>query len=187
MICVITDFYKKVNDELILIDENHLLPRIETNNGLYLYNYTRKYFMKLKTIKNITFSISLSALLAVPATTMAETFSGKLNGHGCAHKGMTCPVDRLDPHLALESDFVLQKKDGDYYFLKMPRSTKARHALEQVMVDGKLDKKYHSIDVNEFKVKTGDGYKVVWSKALQAQELDSLHNSEKYSAPIFLN
>ena len=143
--------------------------------------------MNFNTLKTITFSASLVALLSLPVQSMAETFSGKLNGHGCAHAGTSCPVDRLDPHIALESDFVLQKQDGDYYFLKMPRSTKVRHALAQVQVTGELDKKYHSIDVNEFKVKKNGSFKLVWSKELQRRELDSLYNSEKYSAPIFLD
>ena len=143
--------------------------------------------MNLKTLKKLTLSIPLLALLAIPVQSMAETFTGKLNGHGCAHAGTTCPVDRLDPHIALESDFVLQKQDGDYYFLSMPRSTKVRYALEQVQVTGELNKKYHSIDVNEFKVKKNGKFKLIWSKELQRRELDSLYNSEKYSAPIFLN
>ncbi len=143
--------------------------------------------MNLKTLKKLTLSIPLLALLTIPVQSMAETFTGKLNGHGCAHAGTTCPVDRLDPHIALESDFVLQKQDGDYYFLSMPRSTKVRYALEQVQVTGELNKKYHSIDVNEFKVKKNGKFKLIWSKELQRRELDSLYNSEKYSAPIFLN
>ena len=143
--------------------------------------------MNFKLLKNMTLSVPLFALLTIPVQSMAETFSGKLNGHGCAHAGTTCPVDRLDPHIALESDFVLQKQDGDYYFLKMPRSTKVRYALEQVQVTGELNKKYQSIDVDEFKVKKNGNYKVIWSKALQRRELDSLSNSEKYSLPIFLN
>ena len=143
--------------------------------------------MNLKTLKKLTLSIPLLALLTMPVQSMAETFTGKLNGHGCAHAGTSCPVDRLDPHIALESDFVLQKQDGDYYFLSMPRSTKVRYALEQVLVTGELNKKYHSIDVNEFKVKKYGKYKLIWSKELQRRELDSLYNSEKYSAPIFLN
>lgn len=158
-------------------------------NEQYNFSINKKMeytLMKFQIIKNMTLSMPLIALLTMPVTSMAETFSGKLNGHGCAHAGSSCPVDRLDPHLALESDFVLQKQDGDYYFLSMPRSTKVRYALEQVQVTGDLNKKYHSIDVNEFKVKSNGKYKIVWSKALQREELDSLYN-ETHSAPIFLN
>jgi hypothetical protein len=55
-----------------------------------------------------------------------------------------------------------------------------------VEVTGELNKKYHSIDVNEFKVKKNGKYKIIWSKALQQEELDSLYN-ETHSAPIFLD
>ena len=155
--------------------------------NLTFINFTRSTLMNIKKLKNMTLAVPFLALLIMPAQSMAEMFNGKLNGHGCAHAGTSCPIDRLDPHIALESDFVLQKKDGDYYFLKMPRSTKVRHALEQVQVSGELNKKYQSIDVDEFKVKKNGAYKLVWSKELQRRELDSLYNSEKYSAPIFLD
>jgi len=63
-------------------------------------------------------------------TAVAETISGTINGHGCAHGGHTCPADELDPHLAFEPDFVLQQADGEYYFLSnVPRETKVRHVL----------------------------------------------------------
>ena len=165
----------------------HIVINEQYRLSLNLITIMEYILMKFKTFKNMTLSIPLVALLTIPVTGMAETFTGKLNGHGCAHAGTTCPVDRLDPHIALESDFVLQKQDGDYYFLSIPRSTKVRHALEQVQVTGDLNKKYHSIDVDEFRVKKNGKYKVVWSKELQRIELDSLYNSEKYSAPIFLN
>jgi len=98
----------------------------------------------------------------------AESFSGKLNGHGCAHGGHTCPADKLDPHLRFEPDFVLQEADGDYYFLtNVPRDTKVRHVLEEVRVTGTLKDKYNSILVDELMVKKGDEFKTVWSQELQ--------------------
>ena len=133
---------------------------------------------------NLAFAIPMLTLLTLPSIVMADTFSGKLNGHGCAHAGTTCPVDRLDPHLALESDFVLQKDDGDYYFLTdMPTSVKRRHALAIVKVDGKLNEKYGAINVNEFRVKKGDSYKLMWSKAMQKKERESLEDA---GLPFFL-
>jgi len=132
----------------------------------------------------LAFSIPILASLALPSAVMADTYTGKLNGHGCAHSGMTCPVDRLDPHVALESDFVLQKDDGDYYFLTdMPLSVKRRHALAVVKVDGKLNERHHAIAVNEFRVKMGDSYKLMWSKAMQKKERESLEDA---GLPFFL-
>lgn len=135
-------------------------------------------------IKMVACALPMAVLLAGSSAVMAETFSGKLNGHGCAHAGTTCPVDRLDPHLALESDFVLQEGTGDYYFMpNLPYSVKVRYVLNDVQIDGKLDKKYHQIDVNEFRVKKGSSYKTMWSKAMQQKEADALEDG---GVPFFL-
>ncbi len=112
------------------------------------------------------------ALSASP-TMAATNYSGKLIGHGCAHQGAVCPTDRLDPHLALEPDFVLQKGSEDYYFLSnVPRDVKVRHALRTVEVSGDLDDKYRTIKVDSMRV---DG-KTVWSLEEQQKEWDHLHN-----------
>ncbi|WP_419596986.1 hypothetical protein [Thiolapillus sp.] len=137
--------------------------------------------------KILAWALPVTALLSAPAAIMAETFTGKLNGHGCAHAGTTCPVDRLDPHIALESDFVLQKGSGDYYFLpnlpNLPYGVKVRHVLEDVQVDGTLDKRYNQIDVNAFRVKKAGSYKTMWSKAMQKKEQDALEDG---GVPFFL-
>jgi hypothetical protein len=128
--------------------------------------------MLSETLKTLAFAVPLG--LAAPSL-MADTFTGKLNGHGCAHAGGTCPTDRLDPHLALEPDFVLQKADGDYVFLSnVPRDTKVRYALETVQVTGSLNPKYQTVIVDEFRVKTGDKYVTRWSQAAQKAEQDYL-------------
>jgi len=106
----------------------------------------------------------------------AETFSGKLNGHGCAYGGHTCPVDKLDPHLKYEPDFVLQKSDGTYLFLRnVPRDTKVRHVLEEVKATGKLEDRYNSIVVDELMVKKGGAYKTVWSQKAQDEAFEYTH------------
>ena len=107
-------------------------------------------------LKSLAFA--LPRTLAAPSV-FAETFTGKLNGYGCAHGGKTCPTDRLDPHLALEPDFVLMQEGGDYLLLSnVPRSTKVRYALETVQVSGELNPKHHSVIVEEFWVKDGDAF-----------------------------
>ena len=122
--------------------------------------------------------LACSVLLLSAPMGLADSYSGKLNGHGCAHAGKTCPTDRLDPHVALEPDFVLQTGDGDYYFLSnVPREVKVRHALQSVDIEGNLDEKYRSIKVNELRV---DG-KTVWSLKMQQAEWDHLHNEWWFS------
>ena len=95
----------------------------------------------------------LSVLLAATSV-HAETLNGRINGSHCARGGETCPIDRLDPHLALERDFVLQTADGNYYFMpNLPRDVKVRHVLAQARVTGSLDPRYKTITVDELKVK----------------------------------
>ena len=116
-------------------------------------------------IPAITFALTLSL---TAAAIQAETISGRINGHGCAHAGSTCPLDRLDPHIALERDFVLQKLDGDYLFMtNVPRDTKVRHALKKVRVKGELDDRYNAIVVDELQVEENGGFETVWSQRAQ--------------------
>lgn len=127
------------------------------------------------TLKTLTLALSLAAIAGV-ASVHAETLTGRLNGHGCAHGGHTCPADKLDPHLAFEPDFVLQESDGDYYFLaNVPRDTKVRYVLEEVKAQGSLDSKYHSMVVDELMVKQGDSYQTVWSQKAQQEAWDYIY------------
>lgn len=126
-------------------------------------------------IANLLIALPLAGMIGV-GVVQAETFSGKLNGHGCAHGGHTCPADKLDPHLQYEPDFVLQKSDGTYYFLRnVPRDTKVRYVLEEVKASGKLNPKYNSIVVDEFMVKNGGNYKTVWSQRAQDDAYDYIY------------
>lgn len=109
---------------------------------------------------------------------VGATVTGKINGHNCAHHGHSCPVSKNDPHLALEPDFVLQKPDGDYYFMtNLPRDTKARYALQNVTVSGEIDEKHSNIDVDEFKV---DG-EIVWSKMMQREAREKMYGGEGWA------
>ena len=113
----------------------------------------------------ITFALTLS-LTAVAI--QAETITGRINGHGCAHAGGICPLDRFDPHIALERDFVLQKADGNYLFLtNVPRDTKVRHALKKARVTGELDDRYNAIVVDELQVEQEGEFETVWSQRAQ--------------------
>ncbi|MGV6817519.1 MAG: hypothetical protein ACWA44_09680 [Thiotrichales bacterium] len=116
-------------------------------------------------------------LLALPLTSNAEIYKGKIVGHHCAHEGKVCPVDRLDPHITLERDFVLVLKNGDYYFMpQLPRDVKVRHVLEDVTVEGDKDGKYNVLTVEE--LRAGDHNNVIWSAALQRQVQDAFEYFE---------
>ncbi len=126
-------------------------------------------------MKTIAMALSLTGMIAA-AGVQAETLTGKLNGHGCAHGGHTCPADKLDPHLRFEPDFVLQESDGGYYFLaNVPRDTKVRYVLEEVKATAILDKKHNTFVVDELMVKKSGNFKTVWSQKAQQDAFDYTH------------
>jgi len=110
--------------------------------------------------------------MALYATSVqAETIEGKLNGLNCAAGGVECPTDKLDPHLAFEPDFVVQTADGKFYFVtNLDRAVKARHALKMVRVDGKLSSKFDAMSADQFWVKDGGDYKLIWSVAMEEEQ-----------------
>jgi hypothetical protein len=131
-------------------------------------------------LANIFKTLAVALPLAVAAPSLfAQTFAGKLNGLGCAEGGKSCPTSRLDPHLALEPDFVLMQSEKDYLFLpNLSHSTKARYALETVQVEGTLNPRYQTVMVSEFKVKEGDKFVTKWSEADQEKERQYLYHEK---------
>ncbi len=102
------------------------------------------------------------------SSAQAETITGRINGYDCAQAGITCPIDPKDPHIALESDFVLQLASGEYLFLtNLSRDFKLQHVLKEVRVTGRRHAKFDSIDIDVFKVKDGEKWKVAWTKSMQ--------------------
>ena len=113
----------------------------------------------------------LGSMALYAASVQAETIEGKLNGLECASRGEECPTDKLDPHIAVERDFVVQTADGKYYFItNLDRAIKARHALEMVRVEGEVSSKFDAINANEFWVKDGGNYRLTWSSSMQAEQ-----------------
>jgi hypothetical protein len=110
----------------------------------------------MKKIKMVfgTLSILIALLgLTVAANAETVTVTGKVTGFECMTKGITCPIDKADPMINVEKDFVLVTAAGDYYF--MPNLTlglKARHALETVTVTGDLNSKFKTITVKTLSV-----------------------------------
>ncbi len=127
--------------------------------------------MNLNITKILSGTVAAAGLVLLSLNVSAASFTGKLNGHGCAHEGTSCPVDRLDPHVTLEQDFVLITSSGDYYFLpNLSRDTKVRYVLQDVQVMGEKHARYNSIKVSELQVKKGGGWKTIWSPELQRNE-----------------
>jgi len=116
-------------------------------------------------------AILLVIFLLVPLVVNADTIKGKLEGLTCLLKGYICPIDKADPMINLEKDFVVVTADGKYYYLSnIGLGLKARHALEVVEATGKVNPKYMSMTVEELKV----GGKVVWSQKAQDEMMRTL-------------
>jgi hypothetical protein len=124
-------------------------------------------------MKRATLAVALigASLSLSSGGTAAAQFGGRIVGHDCASRGEQCPVDKLDPHIALEPDFVLVTPDGEYYFLpNLPRSTKVRYVLDGVTVVGDKHRRYNLITVSELRLKGDPSGKAVWTEKMQREE-----------------
>jgi hypothetical protein len=127
-------------------------------------NKTKKYCLLLGVLVVI-----LAQALIVNAA--ATTVTGKLTGLTCLVQGYLCPIDKADPMIGLEKDFVLVTAKGDYYFLSnLSLGIKARHALETVEVTGEVNAKYKTIQVDTLKV----GGKLSWSHEAEKEMMKNL-------------
>ena len=117
----------------------------------------------------------LVALLMLPLVASADTIQGKMNGLNCAIGGVVCPIDKADPLIALESDFVVQTADGTFYIIpNVDRAVKARVVLEDVVVTGKVNPAYKSIKADKLEVNRGGTLKLVWSQELEDELREQL-------------
>jgi hypothetical protein len=108
----------------------------------------------------------LVLFLLIPLVVNADTIKGKMEGLTCLLKGYMCPIDKADPMINLEKDFVVVTADGKYYYLpNIGLGLKGRHALEVVEVTGKINEKYKTMTADTISV----GGKVVWSKKAEEE------------------
>ena len=115
--------------------------------------------------------VLLVVFLLIPLVVNAETIKGKLEGLTCLLKGYICPLDKADPMINLEKDFVVVTADGKYYYLSnIGLGLKARHALEVVEATGTINAKYMTMVVDTLSV----GGKVVWSKKAEEEMMKTL-------------
>jgi hypothetical protein len=127
-------------------------------------------------LKASLFFIALSTTLSlVPLMVSAATVEGKMNGISCAVAGVFCPIDKADPLVALESDFVVQTPDGTFYLVpNIDRAVKARVVLEDVIVTGDVNDRYKSIDADKLEVKRDGSMKTVWTQKMQDELREQL-------------
>jgi hypothetical protein len=110
-------------------------------------------------------------LPALAANAEMQTITGKITGFTCLTRGYNCPIDKADPMIGLEMDFVLVTASGDYYFMpNLGLGIKARHALEVVTVTGDVNAKYKSLKVDKLMV----GGKTVWDREAEEEMFKQL-------------
>lgn len=126
--------------------------------------------------KTIIYTLLFAGMSLIPIfANAADVIEGKMNGIRCSTEGDTCPIDRLDPHLALEPDFVVQQPDGQYYLIvNLDRAVKARYVLDDVRVTGDVNSRYNAVNAHKLEVKKGGSYKTVWTLELQEREYSDL-------------
>jgi len=118
--------------------------------------------------------ITVLAFIAPVGAGAAKTVEGWMQGFNCVVHGHKCPIDNLDPHLMLESDFVILVDDGNYWLMpNIARIVKAKYVQSAIRVTGDLNPKYNSIDVDKLEVKKNGSFKTVWSKEMVRREMES--------------
>ncbi|MBA1148793.1 hypothetical protein H0Z60_17225 [Ectothiorhodospiraceae bacterium WFHF3C12] len=131
----------------------------------------------IKTIQRRIFrgilAVAMLSLAPIGASNAEEVVvEGIINGLECAIDSEWCPVDKLDPHIAFESDFVLQQRNGEFYLLvNLSRDTKVRYVLEDARVTGELKAGHNAIVVEKLEIERGGEFRTVWSRAMQREAL----------------
>ncbi len=124
--------------------------------------------------KKYGFLLGVLMVLLVPAlvaNAAMMTITGKVTGITCLIVGYVCPVDKADPLVNLERDFVVVTAKGENYFMtNIGLGVKARHALEVIEVTGDVNPKYKTIKVTQIKAKG----KVVWDQAMENSMMKDL-------------
>jgi hypothetical protein len=119
----------------------------------------------------IILTVTLAFFMPLKASG-SQAIEGRIEALDCIIYGRPCPVDYLDPHIALASDFVLLLGKGDEHYLlpNIPRYVKAKYMGKPVRVTGKVNKNYKAVDAEELELKHRGSYKIIWSKWSQPDD-----------------
>lgn len=103
-------------------------------------------------------ALGLIALYFLPSVVVAGesiTIKGKIVERTCLDEAAikeikNCPIDKTDPRINGENDYVLKSDDNTYYFLpNVPRDLKKSVGVETVVVSGKVFPQYQSLIVDK--------------------------------------
>lgn len=121
----------------------------------------------------ITLILITISILTITATANAETtITGSMQGLNCClNNRILLTDDRVDAVIALESDFVLYVKKGEFWLLpNLAHAVKSRHVGQVIRVTGEKLNGYNAIDVEKLEVRQDDIFKTVWTKKWQQEE-----------------
>jgi len=119
--------------------------------------------------------ISALTILAVFSfgTAFAGTVEGTVQGLQCITKGMLCPLDRQDPHIAAEKVFGIFTETKDYYLVtNIDRAILARYLGKKVRVKGKVSSKYKAITADKLEVLINGKWRTKWTREKEKYEFE---------------
>lgn len=133
--------------------------------------------MKGVTMKNFKTAIKMamvcSLFLVVVNGSQAATLEGTIQGFTCLKQKELCPVDRSDPRLSSERNFVISGKDDAYHFLpNIDRSILTRNILKKARVTGQPMPRYNSVKVEKLEVFKEGKWREIWSREAEEEALE---------------
>lgn len=133
--------------------------------------------MKTLSLKTVALPVLFIFMVIGGTIAQASTIEGTLQGFQCTINQKVCPVDRLDPHLAIEKNFVLVNKDGDYYLVSnVDKSILARNVFNQLRITGNVNSKYKSVTAHEIEVFKDGAWRKTWSIQMEKEEVDAFNS-----------
>ena len=110
--------------------------------------------------KSISLAVPSFALLIASQFSNAATVEGVIKGAQCHFNNQFCVTSQNDPHLRLESEFLLVTGDGYFFLSNLSRDEKSALNNKSVKISGDaIDK---DISVDQIQVKAGYSYQTVW-------------------------
>ncbi len=121
----------------------------------------------------ISFAVVLVFLsFSGPMAAEMESVEGTIQGFNCVSMGTTCPVDKIDAHVASEKAFVVLKEGGGHYLIgNLDRGILGRHITKMVRISGHVDHHIGAIYADSLEIKKGDKWKKVWTMAWEQEEM----------------
>lgn len=130
--------------------------------------------MKTNFVKISVIAAMMALLVTTGGFAMTTTIEGTIQGFTCLTHGKVCPVDRFDPHLSVENNFVLVGMDKGYHFMpNLDQSILARNIHKKARITGNVNPKYKAVDVKKVEIFNNGSWREVWSYEMEQEEIES--------------